>query len=312
MGGAKFMAPLLNEIDPKFYDLIVHPLSKNFIEIFFQSKKFDLLDINKDMDANFWAKTIPAYSSVITTTSSKIIDQTNANLIQQCRYNSIPTLGFLDHWKGFDRFFDDNNQPSYMPDWLGVIDQKTKARLESFNSVSSKIFIIGQPWLDFLKQRNNKKSLSQGSRSILLVSQPDPFNKFASIFCENDNQNSVDEYLSLMEAKGYNAFYRAHPKEVESCYGSLPLDKTNFLDVFDQYEIFIGYDSMMLLEAFMSGRKVLCLKSKSMRNASDYEIPIKFGNSLDQPFLDSPVESSLFKNSISKGKELIEDFLRDA
>ncbi len=312
MGGAKFLAPLINKIDPKLYEVIVHPLSRIFIESFFRENNFDLLDIEKNKIDDFWQMKIPAYSSVISTTSSKIIDQTNAKLIQACRDNSIPTLGFLDHWKGFDRFYDDHNQPSYMPDWLGVIDQKTKSRLESFNSVSSSIFVIGQPWLDFLKQRNNKKSIDEGIKSILLVSQPDPLNKFASIFCEKDNQNEVNEYLSLMEAKGYNAFYRAHPKEVESCYGHLPLDKTDFLDVFDEYEIFIGYDSMMLLEAFMSGKKVLCLKSNSMKNASDNEIPIKFGNSLDEPFSNPPDESNLFEDSILRGKELIEAFLRDA
>ncbi len=311
MGGAKFLAPLINEIDSKLYDLIVHPLSGIFIESFFQNKKFELIDIEKNKIEDFWQIKTSNYSSVITTTSSKIIDQTNAKLIKVFRDNSIPTLGFLDHWKGFDRFFDDYNQPSYMPDWLGVIDQKTKTRLESINSESKKIFVVGQPWLDFLKQRKNKESESEGDKSILLVSQPDPMNKFASIFCENDNQNAVNEYLSLMEAKGYNAFYRIHPKEVKSCYGHLPLDKTDFLDVFDKYEIFIGYDSMMLVEAFMSGKKVLCLKSDSMKNASDYKIPIKFGNRLDEPFSDSPVASHLFQDSILKGKELIEDFMRD-
>tara|TARA_B100001758_G_scaffold105417_1_gene90339 strand:- start:836 stop:1774 length:939 start_codon:yes stop_codon:yes gene_type:complete len=311
LGGAKFLAPIINEIDPKLQKLIVNPISKIFVENFFPDIKYELLDVGKNTIEDFWQMRVPAYSSVISTTSSKMIDKANASLIKVCRDNSIPTLGFLDHWKGFDRFFDDNNQPAYLPDWLGVIDEKTKSRLESLKSISSSIFVIGHPWLDFLKQINNKKAICLEPRSILLVSQPDPLNKFVSIFCEKDNQSQINEYLSLMEAKGYNAFYRAHPKEVKSCYGHLPLDKTNFLDVFDKYEIFIGYDSMMLLEAFMSGKKVLCLKPNNMKNTSDYKIPIKYGNSLDQPFSKFPLQSNLFENSIVRGKELIESFLRD-
>ena len=177
--------------------------------------------------------------------------------------------------------------------------------------MSSSIFIIGHPWLDFLKQKNKTKAISLEAKSILLVSQPDPLNKFASIFCEKDNQNQINEYLSLMESKGYNAFYRSHPKEVKSCYGHLPLDKADFLDVFDKYEIFVGYDSMMLVEAFMIGKKVFCLKSKKIKNASDYEIPFTYGNRLDDPFPNHPGEINLFENSILRGKELIEVFLRD-
>ena len=108
MGGAKFLAPLINKIDPKLYEVIVHPLSRIFIESFFRENNFDLLDIEKNKIDDFLQMKNPAYSSVISTTSSKIIDQTNAKLIQACRDNSIPTLGFLDNWKGFDRFYDDH------------------------------------------------------------------------------------------------------------------------------------------------------------------------------------------------------------
>ena len=111
---------------------------------------------------------MPAYSSVITTTGSKIIDQTNSLLIQVCRDNSIPSLGFLDHWKGFDRFFDNYNKPSYMPDWLGVIDQKQKVDWNqriSCLQVYSSLVILG----DFLKQKNKTKANSMEAKSILLV-----------------------------------------------------------------------------------------------------------------------------------------------
>ncbi len=91
MGGAKFLAPIINEIDPNLYEMIIHPLSKIFIEKFFPDKKYELLNIGENKIEDFWQMRMPAYSSVITTTSSKIIDQTNSVLIQVCRDNSIPS-----------------------------------------------------------------------------------------------------------------------------------------------------------------------------------------------------------------------------
>jgi hypothetical protein len=303
------LAPLVSEIDPKSFDLIVHPLSKIFIESFFQDRKYQLLDLRDYSPEQFWEKKVCSYDVVITTTSSKMIDKTNAILIEICRKNDIPTLGFLDHWKGFDRFYDEKGESSYLPNWLGVIDDKTKKRLELRDLVKTKVSVIGQPWLDFLKKKSHRASFKEEKKSIILISQPDPFNNFESIFCEKNNKDVVNEYLSLMKAKGYNAYYRAHPKESESCYNNLSLDESNFLDIFEKYEIFIGYDSMMLLEAFAMGKKVICLDPLYMKNISDYKIPIKFGISIEKPFSDSPSENNQFQNSISKGKELIRDFL---
>lgn len=44
---------------------------------------------------------------VFCTTSSPYRDPSNAHLIAAARDAGIPALGIMDHWKGYDRFFED-------------------------------------------------------------------------------------------------------------------------------------------------------------------------------------------------------------
>ena len=51
---------------------------------------------------------------------------------------------------GIDRFYNDNLENIYLPDWLGVIDELTVNRLNKENIIARNLTAVGHPWLDFL------------------------------------------------------------------------------------------------------------------------------------------------------------------
>ena len=75
------------------------------------------IKINDYMSLDDWGRFLSTnkITKCITTLSSKYIDMTNANLILALRKLKIPSLGFFDHWKGFDRLLE-NNELSYVTD----------------------------------------------------------------------------------------------------------------------------------------------------------------------------------------------------
>ena len=299
-------------MEPRAFNLIAHPLSDEFLK-YFHPYQFKLFTPKIEDIAKFWVDELREYHSVISTTSSKLIDKTNSILIEVAKKMKIPTLGFLDHWKGFDRFFNENNDPIYLPNWLGVIDQLTYERLASNNIIPNRIASIGHPWLDHLYINLANLNNDGTSKKILIVSQPEPKNKFYSIFCDEVNHNRVTKYITKMRSKEYNAFYRPHPKESKAGFTNLPIDTSNYMDVLNNYDIFIGYDSMMLLEAHVMEKQTLYLDEFSIENSSDQKIPFKYGIPLNDAqasaLCEIPPRSNQFQDSIIRGRKLINDFL---
>lgn len=312
MGGAKYLSPLLESMHPDSFDLIVHPISARFIDDFLQYH-YQLFDIDNNDTNRFWELEIKKYHSIVLTTSSKYIDDANSKLIEIAKSLDIPTLGFLDHWKGFDRFYDHNQSLVYLPNWLGVIDRTTVNRLNAMNIKPEKIIVIGHPWLDYLHKTYNSQLSKETSKKILLVSQPDIKQNFNSIFCGKTTYEKTTKYLKKMSSKGYNSFYRPHPKESKSAFTNLPIDNSNFMNVLNDYDIFIGYDSMMLLEAATLGKTVLYLDDIMIKNNSDHSIPVSYGQPLDEFSLlygnEMTPKENLFNNSILEGKKIIKNFI---
>jgi hypothetical protein len=316
LGGAKYLSPLLESMQQDSFDLIVHPISARFIDIFLQCR-YQLFNIDINDTSAFWESEIKKYHSIVLTTSSKYIDDANSKLIEIARNAGIPTLGFLDHWKGFDRFYDHKQSLVYLPNWLGVIDRTTINRLNAMNIKPEKTILIGHPWLDYLHNIYNSQLSKESSKKILLVSQPDIKENFNSIFCEHTAHERTTKYLKKMSSKGYNSFYRPHPKESKSGFANLPIDDSDFMNVLNDYDIFIGYDSMMLLEAASLGKIVLYLDNIMIKNNSDHSIPISYGQPLEEfSFLSENeliiTKEDLFKNSILEGKKTIKNFIEKA
>ena len=107
---------------------------------------------------------------------------TNANLILALRKLKIPSLGFFDHWKGFDRLLE-NNELSYVTDKVCVIDDYVEKKLITLGVTKENIYIVGHPELELrLTNKNIKPIDTKGPKKICILSQPDTVNRnFESI-----------------------------------------------------------------------------------------------------------------------------------
>jgi hypothetical protein len=219
--------------------------------------------------------------------SANHYDMSNANLIVASKNASIPTIGFLDHWKGFDRLIDDNKDFSYCPNWLGVIDDFTVSNLSDYNLIA-RIESVGHPVLESLI---NRKAIQRKTKRIVFVSQPEVENKtynslfltpyrsstLLAVLTDSINNSSVD----------YQLYYRPHPKESpnELLGSSISLDTSSKNELYDKYDIFIGFDSMLLLEAQLAGASSLSIRFAEVKTVYRDEVPypyaLKIENILD-------------------------------
>ena len=280
LGGVKFLTPIINRLDQENIEIFIHPISKDF---FSKNSSLDFYDyeVSSESARSFWRRKVKGYSHLITTTSSLHLDMSNATLIETAKEEGIACLSFLDHWKGFDRFFNEENQPNYLSDWLGVIDDESIQRLSSNGIKPKHIKSVGHPWIDQLLALKGDIKNKQ-SEKALIISQPDPSSNFDSIFLREETLNSLMKLIEFLSRKGWSISYRAHPKERNPLDIDIDLDNSDSIDVFEKYDLFIGYDSMMLLEASSFGKIVLSCYGDINENISDQMIPFKYSKSFDE------------------------------
>lgn len=316
LGGAKFLLPALNSLKRDTFSLMVDSISARFVYSY-SKHDFDTTSPSQTKKGDFWNNILEEYSSVISTTGTRLINPANCKLIEIAKNRNIPCLGFLDHWKGFERFYNDNLENIYLPDWLGVIDELTVTRLKKENIIPGTLRAVGHPWLDFLFLSNDGQGQA-ATKKILIISQPDYGNDFKSIFCQPHLSDQIATFVNAMQGKGYKSFYRPHPKERGNCFIDLPRDNMNYMDMLTGYDIFIGYDSMLLLEASVLGKQTIRIKSEETRKQSGHTIPLLFGkllediDNIDNSFLshsrDELRVNFPFKNSIERTLLFINEF----
>lgn len=316
LGGAKFLLPALNSLKSDTFFLMVDLVSANFVSSY-SKHDFETTDPKETNKDNFWDNILEEYSAVIATTGTRLINPLNCQLIEIAKNKNIPCLGFLDHWKGFERFYNEELENIYLPDWLGVIDELTIKRLKDEKIIPETLRAVGHPWLDFLFSSNDRES-QVGAKKILIVSQPDYRNDFKSIFCHPNLSNEIGQFIDEMKGRDYEVFYRPHPKERGNCFIDLPRDNKSYMDMLTGYDVFIGIDSMLLLEASVLGNQTIRIESEEMKKQSGHSIPLVFGanmenlDSMDKSF-SSPNREDLrvnfpFRNSIDRTLLFINEF----
>ena len=328
LGGTNFLLSLLQSIehnlpsDIRFF-LLAHPMSREIISKELLGNKI-LRYEEFPISAAEWQIIIKDNNIryVISTLSSNKYDLSNANLIKAAKKSNIPTLGFLDHWKGFDRLFDDNYESTYCPDWLGVIDEYCVSELRD-KKITSRIQAVGHPVLESLM---GKKSFTSKSNRILFVSQPEvakgTFDSlFLTMYKQTNLINSLVDNIKKYNSE-FNLYYRAHPKENLNNLDNLPLilDRSRKSELFNNYDIFIGFNSMLLIEAQIFGAKTISIRFPEVIGIYSDEIPYSFAmnvNNLSE-FKEaingnisySEVPLNPFKNSSERCLKLIQSFLK--
>ena len=330
VGGTSFLLPIIKEFllnikYSKNFIFIIHPLSKFKLDKIFPN--IITISINCFPISEYeWKKLLDAYliKSIICTLSENINDPTNANLISQSKKNKIPSIGFMDHWKGFHRLVSPNQSQNICPDWLGVIDKSSIKNLNTLDVGYKKVEVVGNPALEVIKKVISKSTTEK--KYILLVSQPDVFSgSFNSMFDIKIQKKRLIDLISssqIMNQSNLSLSFRPHPKD--SNLPKLPcgikLDVSSKSNVYENYDIFIGFDSMLLFEAHLAGRKSVSIElpeiNKITKESTPYEYSFKINkiNDLDDvmrgKFQYNGVRQEVFANSIHRSTNFLTNFLK--
>ncbi len=281
-GGANLIAPIAKALldrAPREAVIVCHPLAEG---------AFRRAGLSAEPASSFlpplpagdpaidaWlARVVP--SRVICTASSRHVDLTNARLIAGARRHGIPSLTFLDHWVGFDRFIDDAGAPAYLPDVIAVPDRYCQERVAALGAEPARVPIVGHAHLETLAGRPAPVRASGAAASLLLVSQPVVRDQSfrGALFLDDRGERAIDRIASALEplVRGgrVRLAYRAHPKE----QGGEPLPADVAADtgeggaaLLDRHELFVGVTSMVLFEAAVAHRAVIQLDVPALRAA---------------------------------------------
>lgn len=287
VGGAKYIIPSINQIVSRYPSLVViHPLSeqvfkKHKIAFYPLVRFFGHVPIQEKEIGAFLLEN--KVSHLYCTTSSPYLDLTNSRLINASRKLNIPTFGIMDHWKGFDRFLDSNGEISYFPDYVGCIDEACKRKLIKFCKNSERVFVVGHPHLEEILNKRGPTNEKNTVVNILIISQPNTKDRsFHSIFLKKIDSETLIEKIVKQIRKGVdiNINYRAHPKEQASLHlpdGVVVNKEEDWQDALRNNDIFIGLDSMLLIEAGLAGKYCISIRIPKLLSFIDAIIPYKIG-----------------------------------
>lgn len=298
-GGAKFILPAIRKLleggeeqsDWLPASLMVHPFSRTI----FRNTGVPFKDA-ESLTGSF-PVTVPQWrmylikkgvQRVFCTTSAPVRDMSNSNLISAARELGVPSMGVMDHWKGFERFFH-MGEMAFIPDQLCCIDECCIDRLVELGVPADRIHLVGHPYLEGILDGFPETAWDSNQARILLVSQPDRYSpEFRSVFaCRTSSGVVIDgiaacrEKISERTGKAVLIHYRPHPKEHP--VGVLPSgifmdDSLTWEDAVRNHDIFVGLDSMALVEAYLYGKACISLKIEQWEGQSDGTIPYRFSS----------------------------------
>ena len=156
-------------------------------------------------------------------------DLTACNLTLAARLLSIPCAGFLDHWKGWNRFSFQGDPVRFLPRRLGVPDSRSLSCLAAHGVPEDRMFIAGHPWLEARRTRPLDSKLRASVRArleagddepvLVLVSQPLPGGSAHSLSKARLRGKSLPDLLAeafTSVAGGGVRVLRPHPREASS------------------------------------------------------------------------------------------------
>jgi hypothetical protein len=296
-GGARAIAPVVRSLLEK-YPEGVSVITHLFAEEIFGKYEFPVENLSKI--AGKVPLTLPAArrvleeispSAVFCTTSNNDQDPSNGEIIRASASLGIPCFAMMDHWKGWPRFHDVDGDWSYLPDVLGVIDERALTRGLQEGISPERMEIVGHPHLEALaaggpadrKELREKLGIEDGNVFVCtLFTQPMRGGNGLRPLLEGERLKAVEKILGTlkdrMDRRGREAliFVRPHPREMAlfgDIYESLPFGRleteTASLELAKASELVLGLDSMILYEAYCCGRPVLSLRLGASAGFSD-------------------------------------------
>ena len=205
-------------------------------------------------------------------TGSCIGNGLDKSLIIHGRKKGIKTASFVEHWSLLKERFLLKKNTFLKPDYLFVIDEDTKKfYIKKLGFKSKKIFVIGNNYLAKLKKKKIKER--KNLKNILFISQPHQklqrrLDKMFNIknyfgFTEYDVINNILEHIDLNLLnltiklnlnKKINKFNFLKKENIKIKFN---IDKA---EIIKNYDLIIGMDSMLLLELYLMGARVLSIR----------------------------------------------------
>lgn len=284
-GGTRYLDPVIIGLiaeDAFDWSILLHPFAKDsmLMDDRFAAERTEFSD-DIPASAAFFKDVLKEHKPdvVICTTSAQARDPSNCMLIDATKQLGIPSFAAMDHWKGLDRFFD-GDKLRYFPDQLLCIDHTTRDALGTLGTDISKVHPVGHPGLERISHRTIP--VREAPWRVLLVSQPIVQDgAYHGIYDERiDGDRLVDHIADALDHDDFEVYLRRHPKEYAGA--DLPLgvcadEIPDWNTARAKYDVFIGFDSMALIEASLSGAPCIRLALPEMADISDQPVPLDYG-----------------------------------
>lgn len=220
---------------------------------------------------------------ITSATSLPDFDMSEKYLWLQARLAGVPTIAFVDQWQNYSLRFSGPNATerlSYLPDYINCINAIGEREMIEEGFDPHKLLKFGHPYLSSL--RDEARLINTGEILKKLGIQP---NQQVILFVSEaikehygrsrgyDQYDALRLFLDLMtiSAKGARLLIKLHPKDTVTEYerilaeydGLSPLIVSNNLTSVECIEIaaeVYGMTSIMLIEAFVLGKKVVSLQ----------------------------------------------------
>lgn len=291
MGGAKYLLPLLSRLLPRVEArVIAHPLSEAALarEGIAFTRLAEVLPGPPPDELGLRRFLRNQRVSRLVCTLSGKRDMTNAFLVSACAAEGLASFGVLDHWKGYDRLLDKNGKPRFAPDTIACIDRHAREPLERLLGGWGRVRVIGHPHLERLLSRGSA-GRSKAAPRVLAVSQPETRDgSYRSIFASQDwaPLRELVEGLRAVGAGRPALRLRPHPNEEGA--GPLPrgvkLDPSpSWEEALAGHEVFVGVDSMLLVEASLAGKRCVSIALPRWEGLSDSAIPYRVSETVPSP-----------------------------
>ena len=207
-------------------------------------------------------------------TGSCIGSGLDKELILYGKKNKIKSASFIEHWSLLKERFLVKKNKLLKPDYLFVIDSETKKfYIKNLKFKKENIFVIGSNYLNKINKIKKINKNSSVIKNILFISQPHKKlqYKLSKLFgIENyfgfSEYNVVNNILKNIDLNIINFFIKLHPNEKPDKFNILKKKKISILSkiskdqIIKKFDLIIGMDSMLLLELYLMGGKVLSVR----------------------------------------------------
>ena len=283
-GGAEVLIPVIDLVKKETnYQVIV--LAYGLGAERFARKSIEYIEIEKVLQGD--SAILQTYLPDLLITSATSLpahDMSEKYLWQMARQLGISSLAFLDQWQNYSVRFSGTKKSerlSYLPDYINCIDKIGKIEMICEGFSSENLVMLGHPYLSDIQNRismmndkdiKSRLSISEGHRVFLFVSEP--------ILEHYGSSRGYDQYqvlelfLNIVSSLSGTIIpiIKLHPKDQRdrfeeilnyyegSCAPIVLGGEFNPQECLLIADYVFGMTSIMLVEAYVMGKKVVSLQ----------------------------------------------------